>query len=46
MMDAKCAITELQGCPTFKYFLACLLAVGNFLNQGKEVRPCAWWPNT
>ena len=39
MMDVKCAINELETCATFKYLLACLLAVGNFLNQGKgEVR--------
>ena len=46
MMDVKCAMSELRTCPTFKYFLACLLAVGNFLNHGKEVRQDMWTVHT
>ena len=46
MMDVKCAMSELRTCPTFKYFLACLLAVGNFLNHGKEVRHDMWTVHT
>ena len=46
MMDVKCAMSDLRTCPTFKYFLACLLAVGNFLNHGKEVRHDMWTVHT